>query len=85
MRMPGRWLSALTKQWGASPVFTLPPELYLALQTGVVDGYLLIWDIINGLKLYEVSPYLVADDIASMAPGTTDTQRDMLYEIISWL
>ncbi|MFH1487780.1 MAG: TRAP transporter substrate-binding protein [Pseudomonadota bacterium] len=59
MRMPGRWLSALTKQWGASPVFTLPPELYLALQTGVVDGYLLIWDIIYGLKLYEVSPYLV--------------------------
>jgi len=59
MRMPGRWLSALTKQWGASPVFTLPPELYLALQTGVVDGYLLIWDIIYGLKLYEVSPWLV--------------------------
>ncbi len=59
MRMPGRWLSALTKKWGASPVFTLPPELYLALQTGVVDGYLLIWDIIYGLKLYEASPYLV--------------------------
>lgn len=59
MRMPGRWLSALTKKWGASPVFTLPPQLYMALQTGVVDGYLLIWDIIHGLKLYEVSPYLV--------------------------
>jgi TRAP-type transport system periplasmic protein len=59
IRMPGRFLSLLTKKWGASPVFTLPPELYLALQTGVVDGYLLIWDIIYGLKLYEASPYLV--------------------------
>jgi TRAP-type C4-dicarboxylate transport system substrate-binding protein len=59
MRMPGRWLSALTEKWGASPVLTLPPELYMALQTGVVDGYLLIWDIIYGLKLYEVTPYLV--------------------------
>jgi len=27
MRQPGRWWSVLTKQWGASPVFTLPPEL----------------------------------------------------------
>lgn len=58
MRLPGRWLSSLGKQWGASPIFMPPPALYLASQRGVIDGYMLIYDIINGLKLYEVTPYL---------------------------
>jgi TRAP-type C4-dicarboxylate transport system substrate-binding protein len=57
MRLAGRWQSTLGKQWGASPVFMPPNELYLALQRGVIDGYMLIWDIIYGLKLFEVAPY----------------------------
>lgn len=59
MRLAGRWQSTLGKQWGASPLFMEPADLYLALQRGVIEGYMLIWDIINGLNLYEVSPYLV--------------------------
>jgi C4-dicarboxylate-binding protein DctP len=58
MRLAGRWQSTLGKQWGASPVFLPPPELYLASQRGVIDGFLLIYDIVYGLKLYEVSPYI---------------------------
>jgi TRAP-type C4-dicarboxylate transport system substrate-binding protein len=57
MRLAGRWQSELGKMWGASPVFLLPNDLYLALQRGVIDGYMLIYDIIYGLKLYEVAPY----------------------------
>jgi TRAP-type C4-dicarboxylate transport system substrate-binding protein len=52
-------LSTLASTWGASPVFLSPAELYLALQRGAIDGYALIYDIINGLKLYEVTPYMV--------------------------
>jgi TRAP-type C4-dicarboxylate transport system substrate-binding protein len=59
MRLAGRWQSTLGKQWGASPVFMPPAELYVALQRGVIDGYMLIWDIVYGLKLYEVGPYIV--------------------------
>lgn len=59
MRLAGRWQSTLGKQWGASPLFAPPSDLYLMLQRGVIDGYMLIWDIVNGLKLYEVSPYIV--------------------------
>jgi TRAP-type C4-dicarboxylate transport system substrate-binding protein len=59
MRLAGRWQSTLGKQWEASPLFMEPADLYLALQRGVIEGYMLIWDIINGLKLYEVSSYLV--------------------------
>jgi TRAP-type C4-dicarboxylate transport system substrate-binding protein len=57
IRLGGRWQSELGKMWGASPVFLSPGELYIALQKGVIDGYMLIWDIINGLKLYEVAPF----------------------------
>ncbi|RJR47445.1 MAG: TRAP transporter substrate-binding protein [Desulfobacteraceae bacterium] len=57
IRLGGRWQSELGKKWGASPVFLSPGELYIALQKGVIDGYMLIWDIINGLKLYEVAPF----------------------------
>lgn len=56
MRLGGRWQSALGKKWGASPVFLPPPALYLACQRGTIDGYMLIMDIIYGLKLYEVTP-----------------------------
>ncbi|MFH1488382.1 MAG: TRAP transporter substrate-binding protein [Pseudomonadota bacterium] len=59
MRLGGRWQSTLGKMWGASPVFMPPSELYLALQRGVLNGYMLVWDIVYGLKLYEVSPYIV--------------------------
>ena len=59
MRLGGRWQSTLGQKWGASPVFMVPGELYLALQRGVIDGYMLIYDIVYGLKLYEVSPYIM--------------------------
>ncbi|MBW1771503.1 MAG: TRAP transporter substrate-binding protein DctP [Deltaproteobacteria bacterium] len=58
MRLAGRWQSTLGKMWGASPVFLPPPELYLACQRGVIDGFMLIYDITFGLKLYEVTPYI---------------------------
>ncbi len=57
IRLGGRWQSELGKKWGASPVFLSPGELYIAVQKGVIDGYMLIWDIIYGLKLYEVAPF----------------------------
>jgi TRAP-type C4-dicarboxylate transport system substrate-binding protein len=58
MRLAGRWQSTLAKNWGASPVFMPPGDLYVALQRGVIDGYMLIWDIVYGLKLHEVAPYI---------------------------
>jgi TRAP-type C4-dicarboxylate transport system substrate-binding protein len=65
MRLAGRWQSTLGKQWGASPVFMPPAELYVALQRGVIDGYMLIWDIVYGLKLYEVAPYIVDSEFSN--------------------
>jgi TRAP-type C4-dicarboxylate transport system substrate-binding protein len=65
MRLAGRWQSTLGKMWGASPVFMPPSDVYLALQRGVIDGYMLIWDIIYGLKLQEVAPYNVDTEFSN--------------------
>jgi len=60
MRLGGRWQSALGKEWGASPVFMPPPDLYLALQRGVIEGFMLPWHLVHAFKLYEVTPYITA-------------------------
>jgi TRAP-type C4-dicarboxylate transport system substrate-binding protein len=65
VRMSGRFQSALSAKWGASPVFMPPGELFLALQRGTIDGYQLIVDIIAGFKLYEVSPYLTIPNFSN--------------------
>lgn len=65
MRLAGRWQSTLGKEWGASPVFMPPNDLYVALQRGVIDGYMLIWDIVYGLKLYEVAGYIVDSNFSN--------------------
>jgi TRAP-type C4-dicarboxylate transport system substrate-binding protein len=71
IRLGGRWQSELGKMWGASPVFLPPGELYIALQKGVIDGYMLIWDIINGLKLYEVAPFHADSNFSNNVENVT--------------
>ena len=65
IRVPGRWLAAVGKKWGGSPVFMPPPELYLALQRGVIDGCMLPWHITNSFKIYEVAPYITHADFSN--------------------
>lgn len=71
IRLGGRWQSELGKRWGASPVFLPPGELYIALQKGIIDGYMLIWDIIYGLKLYEVAPFHVDSEFSNNVENVT--------------
>lgn len=58
IRVPGRWLALVGEKWGASPMFMAPPELYLALQRGVIDGCMLPWHITDSFKIYEVAPFI---------------------------
>jgi TRAP-type C4-dicarboxylate transport system substrate-binding protein len=92
MRLAGRWQSTLAKMWGASPVFMPPNDLYLALQRGVIDGYMLIYDIVYGLKLYEVSPYIMDSGFSNNVEvvtmnlqkwnALTQTDRDIFQQAI---
>ncbi len=56
----------LTKM-GASPSAITMPELYGALQTGVVQGALAAWDAATGFKLEEVQKYYVDEGISGTA------------------
>jgi TRAP-type C4-dicarboxylate transport system substrate-binding protein len=71
MRLGGRWQSELGKTWGASPVFLQPNDLYMAVDKGVIDGFMLIWDIIYGLKLYEVAPYNIDTKFSNNVENVT--------------
>ena len=52
-------------------MFMPPSELYLALQRGVIDGYMLIYDIVYGLKLYEVGPYIMDSGFSNNIENVT--------------
>jgi len=75
MRLPGRWQSTLGKEWGASPVFLPPSELYLALQRGVIDGFMLPWHLVHAGKLYEVAPYIAHTDFSNLIGLVTMTLK----------
>jgi len=95
MRLAGRWQSTLGKMWGASPVFLPPPELYLACQRGVIDGFMLIYDITFGLKLYEVTPYITDTEFSNNVEiitvnlkkwnSLTDGDRQIFLDVIKEL
>jgi TRAP-type C4-dicarboxylate transport system substrate-binding protein len=68
MRIAGRWGAGLAKTWGASPVFLAPGEMYLGLQRGIIDGYMLIWNYIFVSKLYEVAPYMTDSGVGANYP-----------------
>lgn len=98
IRLSGKWLAMLGQKWGASTVFMPPPEVYLATQRGVIDGFQLIYDIVYGLKLHEVAPFIVEtgfpDNIEivtmnlkkweEMTPEDQKIFNDAVAEIIPW-
>jgi len=76
MRASGLFSSKMTKMWGASPVFMPPADLYLSLQRGVIDGFLLIYDIVYGLKLFEVAPYITDTALSNtIEPVTMNLEK----------
>lgn len=65
IRVPGWGASEFMKLAGASPIFMSPPEMYEALDKGVIDGYILDWLGTNSFRLYEVVDYVLNIPIIS--------------------
>jgi TRAP-type C4-dicarboxylate transport system substrate-binding protein len=57
MRAPTRQTNKLLGALGATPVAMPLPALADALSKGVVDGYLLPWEVIPSIKAHELSKY----------------------------
>ncbi len=57
MRAPTRQTNKLLAALGASPVAMPLPALSDALSKGVIDGYLLPWEVIPSIKAHELTKY----------------------------
>ena len=67
MRAPTRQTNKLLASLGASPVAMPLPALSDALSKGVIDGYLLPWEVIPSIKAHELTKYESETDPKSRA------------------
>ncbi|MBH0239956.1 TRAP transporter substrate-binding protein [Methylobrevis albus] len=58
IRVPSRNAGLVVEAWGASPVSMPAPEIYNALQTGVIDGAMTDATTLGAFKLAEVTNYI---------------------------
>lgn len=62
VRTAGKWQGRTMELWGAKPVVTDLSEAYMAMQRGTVDCLLLVYNLLDSLKLYEVAKNLTRID-----------------------
>ncbi len=67
MRAPTRQTNKMLAALGASPVAMPLPALAEAISKGVVDGYLLPWEVIPSIKAHELTKYESETDPKSRA------------------
>lgn len=58
IRVPSRNAGLVVEAWGATPVSMPAPEIYNAMQTGVIDGAMTDPSTLGGFKLGEVTNYI---------------------------
>jgi TRAP-type transport system periplasmic protein len=70
VRSGGGFFNKLAKGLGMIPVVVSSPEIYTAVQRGIVDGVLYSWASAESYKLYEVCKYVteIGPGIATFAP-----------------
>ncbi|MBL8309605.1 MAG: TRAP transporter substrate-binding protein [Burkholderiales bacterium] len=72
MRAPTRQTNKLLAKLGATPVAMPLPQVPEALSKGVIDGYLLPWEVIPSLKLHELTKF----------HSETDAKERALYSAV---
>lgn len=58
IRVPSRNAGLVVEAWGATPVSMPAPEIYNAMQTGVIDGAMIDATALGAFKLAEVTKYV---------------------------
>lgn len=69
--MPSRFIEAI----GASPVSMPPPDMYEALDKGVIDGAGADWNMINSFKFQDVMKYAMDMPLVSVPHGIVMNQQ----------
>lgn len=76
IRVPSRNAGLVVESWGAVPISMPMPEIYNAMQTGVIDGILIDTTATYAFRFGEVADYVTAGMHASMSPFALYMNRD---------
>ena len=70
LRTPGGHQTHYVKALGAEPLFMPPGDLYMALETGTIDGVVTCPPILLAYRLHEVARYGVVTTLGCVSEGT---------------
>ncbi|TAH40949.1 MAG: TRAP transporter substrate-binding protein [Betaproteobacteria bacterium] len=93
MRAPTRLTNKMLSAFGASPVAMPLPAVTEAMSKGVIDGYVLPWEVVPTVKLHELTKYHSETDpaepalytavfIVAMNPAKYNSLPDDLKKVI---
>jgi TRAP-type C4-dicarboxylate transport system substrate-binding protein len=74
LRTPGGHQTNYVKALGAEPVFMPPGDVYMAIETGTIDGIVTCPPIVLAFKLHEVAKYGVVTTLGCVSEGTVMNQ-----------
>lgn len=81
IRVPSRNAGLVVEAWGASPVSMPAPEIYNAMQTGVIDGAMTDATTLGAFKLAEVTKYITTGMETTISSFFLIMNRDSYNEL----
>ena len=81
IRVPSRNAGLVVEAWGASPVSMPAPDIYNAMQTGVIDGAMIDATTLKAFKLAEVTKYITQGMDTTMSEFFMVMNRDSFDEL----
>ena len=81
IRVPSRNAGLVVEAWGATPVSMPAPEIYNAMQTGVVDGALIDTTTLGAFRLKEVTKYVTIGMDTAISDFFLVMNRDSFNEL----
>ncbi|RPE72142.1 TRAP-type C4-dicarboxylate transport system substrate-binding protein [Pacificibacter maritimus] len=81
IRVPSKNAGLVVESWGGVPLSMPMPEIYNALQTGVIDGVLIDSTATYAFRFGEVAKYVTAGMNASISPFALFMNRDAYRDL----
>ena len=81
IRVPSRNAGLVVEAWGATPVSMPAPEIYNAMQTGVIDGAMIDATTLGAFKLAEVTKYITTGMDTTISDFFLIMNRDSFNEL----
>lgn len=81
IRVPSRNAGLVVESWGAVPISMPGPDVYNAMQTGVIDGVVGDATLLYGARWIEIADYITAGLNASMSPMALFMNRDSYRDL----